>query len=169
MLLNRFKKLPTFLLRPIPLKILQPAINRAVSKVIEKNPQIFDRLATNGNKSILINPTNLPMVFLFKPNHLNPSVYAYRNENGLSYDASISGSVLTLLSMIDGELDGDALFFTRDIVINGDTEAIVALRNAFDDVDGSIANDIAQIFGRIGKKSLYLLRKIKRQEQKYGY
>ena len=63
--------------------------------------------------------------------------------------------------MVDGRYDGDALFFTRDLKIEGDTEAIVCLRNALDDVDGSIAENIAAYFGSPGLKMLEFVRKIK--------
>ena len=63
--------------------------------------------------------------------------------------------------MVDGQLDGDALFFTRELVVEGDTEAVVCLRNAIDDTEGSIAEDTANLFGFSGRNALKLLRKAK--------
>lgn len=103
----------------------------------------------------------MPFVFLLKPNHNNSWMKAYRNEKGLKYDASISGSFFNLLRMVDGKRDGDALFFTRDLKIEGNTEAVVYLRNALDDIDGNIAVEIASLYGATGKKVLSLLRDIK--------
>jgi predicted lipid carrier protein YhbT len=40
-----------------------------------------------------------------------------------------------LLGMIDGTYDGDALFFSRDLTIEGDTEAVLALRNALENAE----------------------------------
>jgi predicted lipid carrier protein YhbT len=40
-----------------------------------------------------------------------------------------------LVGMLDGSYDGDALFFSRDLVIEGDTSAVLALRNALDDAE----------------------------------
>lgn len=37
-----------------------------------------------------------------------------------------------LLALLEGRIDSDALFFTREIVIAGDTSAVVALRNVLD-------------------------------------
>ena len=56
-------------------------------------------------------------------------------------------SSLNLLDLIDGSLDGDALFFSRKLRVTGDTEAIVALRNALDDVDGGVVESITKAFG----------------------
>jgi predicted lipid carrier protein YhbT len=49
--------------------------------------------------------------------------------------------------MVHGALDGDALFFSRDIVIEGDTEAVLALRNAVDDAEIDLAAEVAAIAG----------------------
>jgi predicted lipid carrier protein YhbT len=35
--------------------------------------------------------------------------------------------------MVDGAFDGDALFFSRSLQVEGDMEALLALRNAVDD------------------------------------
>ena len=61
--------------------------------------------------------------------------------------ARIAGSFLNLFDLIDGSLDGDALFFSRELRITGDTEAVVALRNALDDVDGGVVESITRAFG----------------------
>ncbi|TNE32292.1 MAG: sterol-binding protein [Alphaproteobacteria bacterium] len=154
------KNLPRLLLRPAPALFYRPVLNRIVKKIIHTHPRIFDRLGDNCHKTILVNPTNMPVVFLVKPDPQKPSVRAYKNTRHLHFDASITGSLLTLLRMVDGRLDGDAVFFTRDLQINGDTEAIVSLRNALDDVDGSIADDIAASFGLAGQAALNLMRRI---------
>ena len=53
--------------------------------------------------------------------------------------------------MIDGSLDGDALFFSRDLRVSGDTEAVVALRNALDDLQGSALDSVLEAFGPLSK------------------
>ena len=70
--------------------------------------------------------------------------------------------------MVDGHLDGDALFFSRELIVEGDTEAVVVLRNALDDLDGSIADDVAAFYGAPGQAALTKFRKIRQQnyEQK---
>jgi predicted lipid carrier protein YhbT len=164
------KNLPRLLLRPAPALLYRPVLNRIVKRIIRLHPGIFERLGDNCRKTILINPTNLPVVFLVKPDPEKPLVRAYKNTNHLHFDASVTGSLLTLLRMVDGRLDGDAVFFTRDLMIDGDTEAVVSLRNALDDVDGSIADDIAASFGFAGQAALNLMRRIdlKQRERTAG-
>ena len=63
--------------------------------------------------------------------------------------------------MVDGRLDGDALFFSRDLQVSGDTEAVVSLRNALDDLEGSVADDVAAVFGTPGRFALGGLRALR--------
>jgi len=60
--------------------------------------------------------------------------------------------------MLDTQLDGDALFFSRTLKVTGDLEVVVALRNALDDIDGSIASDVAALFGPPGEIFLSFMR-----------
>lgn len=52
-------------------------------------------------------------------------------------------------------------FFSRDLIVEGDTEAVVCLRNALDDLDGSITDDVARFFGPPGRAGLSCLRRIR--------
>lgn len=156
----RLKEIPGKLLRPVPIFIYQPIMRKMSAFIADKHPGLFARLGDDVYKSFLINPTNMPFVLLLEPDPEYVSLEAYRREDGLDYDAKISGSFLNLLKMIDGDLDGDALFFSRDLKIEGDTEAVVRLRNALDDIDGSVASDLAEKFGTPGKKILSALKSL---------
>ena len=46
-----------------------------------------------------------------------------------------------------GAFDGDALFFSRDLIIEGDTEAVLALRNAIDNEEIDLAAEVTALFG----------------------
>jgi predicted lipid carrier protein YhbT len=72
---------------------------------------------------------------------------AHRRYERPEHDAAIAGTFFNLLNMIDGSLDGDALFFSRDLQVSGDTEAVVALRNALDDFEGSALDSVVGSFG----------------------
>ena len=54
---------------------------------------------------------------------------------------------MMLIDLAEGRLDGDALFFSRDLAVEGDTEAVVALRNAVDDAEIDLTADLASMFG----------------------
>lgn len=156
-----FQNLPRRVLAPLPLPLLQPLLKRIVRNVARSRPELFSRLGPHQQKVFLIDPVNLPFVFLLTPLAESPRLQARRRSEDLPHDARIAGTFLTLLNMIDGGLDGDALFFTRDLMIDGDTEAIVVLRNALDDLEGSIIDDVALQLGPLGKTALAIFRRIR--------
>ena len=83
--------------------------------------------------------------------------------------ARIAGTFLDLFDLIDGSLDGDALFFSRKLRVTGDTEAVVALRNALDDVDGGVVESITRAFGPlapVAAMTVSHLRTLSRQGEK---
>lgn len=134
-------------IRPIPIPFYQPLLRKLVLHVVSRHPSLFDRLESCQNRVIEINPLNLPVIFQLIPNKTSPQLRAYRRGYSPIFDAQISASFLTLLRMVDGQLDGDAEFFSRGLKIQGDTETIVCLRNALDDMDGSIVDDMTDFLG----------------------
>jgi len=150
-------------LLPVPIAPLQPVFRRMITGVAARRPELFERLGRHTGTTFLIDPLNLPFVVLLNPDPARPRMRAIRRrdiEPGRC-DARIAGTFLTLLAMVDGKADGDALFFSRDLVIEGDTEAVVTLRNALDDSDRSVADDAAALFGLPGRKALAALRGIR--------
>ena len=154
--------LPRRLLAPLPLLPLQPVLHRIITTIVREKPELFQRIGIHKNKRFLIDPLNMPFVLLLHPDPQRPFLRAYRRTDSIQFDARIAGTFLTLLDMIDGRLDGDALFFSRDLIVEGNTEAVVCLRNALDDMDGSIADDVVSIYGLPGKTFLAVLRRIRR-------
>jgi predicted lipid carrier protein YhbT len=134
-------------LAPVPLFALQPIFDRIASHVARAHPELFARLGPHVRKRFLIDPIDLPFVLVLVPNSAKPSLQTYRRCERPQHDAAIAGTFLDLLAMIDGSLDGDALFFSRDLRVSGDTEAVVALRNALDDFEGSVVDAVADAFG----------------------
>lgn len=135
------------LLRPLPLFPLRPLLDRIVLAVAEKHPRLFRRLGEHSQKIYAIAPTDLPLVFVLQPDPEYPILEPERNLEDVSYDALVSGPFMKLMDLVEGRLDGDAMFFSRDLTIEGDTEAVLALRNALDDIDGNIVDDIVESLG----------------------
>ena len=61
--------------------------------------------------------------------------------------ARIAAPLVVLLGMIDGTYDGDALFFTRELAVSGDTAAVVTLRNILDRETISVLDEASSLFG----------------------
>jgi predicted lipid carrier protein YhbT len=148
---------------PLPLFPVQVVLRRIVRRVAHDRPELFHRLGAHRHKRFLIDPINMPFVLLLEPDAERPRLEAYRRWETVRYEARIRGTFLTLLDMIDGRLDGDALFFSRNLIVEGDTEAVVSLRNALDDLEGSVVDDAAALFGPLGRAVLLALRLIRAQ------
>jgi predicted lipid carrier protein YhbT len=149
--------MPLFL-RTVPLFVVQAALDRIVTNIHRNRPRLFARMGDAAKKSILIDPIDMPFVVRMRPDNDTPDMRAYRRGRAPAGDAQIRGSFAGLFKMLDTQLDGDALFFSRDLKVTGDLEVVVALRNALDDIDGSIATDVAALFGPPGEIFLSFMR-----------
>jgi len=147
------------LIRLSPLAVLQPLLDKVVRRIGSANPDMFDRLGPHRHAYFLIDPVNLPFALVLHPDPEELSFRACQRKSAPVCTARISGKFLHLLRLVDGDQDGDALFFSRDLDISGNTEAVVCLRNALDDVDGSIAQMVADMFGPPGRAILRALRR----------
>ena len=138
-----------FALRPLPLAGLQPLLKIAIGTMKRRHPEVFERLGTVGDLVFLIDPTDLPFAFELCPSAVSPTLCAVRKPAQMQthVNAIIRGSLLSLLALLEGRVDGDALFFSRELVIEGDTEAVLALRNAVDGADIDILSDALSPLG----------------------
>jgi predicted lipid carrier protein YhbT len=75
---------------------------------------------------------------------------AHRRARPPAHDARIAGPLSAFLAMMHGAEDGDALFFSRDLTVEGDTAAVLALRNAMDDAELDLTEELAALAGPLG-------------------
>lgn len=139
--------------------MVQPLLSRVVRRIAARHPALFARLGPHQGTDFLIDPLELPFALHLRP---DPQALVFRavpRDAAPAAGAVIRGRFLLLLELLDSEEDGDAAFFSRDLEVSGDTEAVVRLRNALDDVDGSIAEETADMFGRPGRAILARLRR----------
>ena len=64
-----------------------------------------------------------------------------------AHDARIAGPLSAFLAMMHGAEDGDALFFSRDLSVTGDMEAMLALRTALDDSAIDLPRELGALAG----------------------
>lgn len=156
---------PRLPLPPPPLFLLRPILRRVAARVAAENPDLFDRLGAHRHSWFLIDPVNLPFMLYLRP---DPDALDFRAVSRGAippHVARISGRFLRLLSLMDGDEDGDSMFFSRDLTVTGDTEAVVCLRNALDDVDRPVAETVADMFGPPGRVALRALRQAAERER----
>jgi predicted lipid carrier protein YhbT len=148
-------------IRPLPLMPLQPLLALLVQRIQQNHPEIFERLGAHSGRRFGIDPSDLPFAFLLEPGPTGPRLTAVRSVPG-DIDVRISGPLMRLIGLVDGKVDGDALFFSRELVIEGDMEAALALRNAIDDAQidmlGEVLGPLRRWGTPIGRSLLDLLR-----------
>lgn len=138
--------------------LVQPLLSRIVRRIADRHPSLFARLGPHQSTDFLIDPVDLPLVLHLRPDPQALVLRAVPRRAAPRAGAVIRGRFLLLLELLDSQEDGDAAFFSRDLEVGGDTEAVVRLRNALDDVDGSIAGETAEMFGAPGRALLGRLR-----------
>lgn len=139
--------------------ILQPFLRRIVRRIAACHPGIFERVVPFQSADFIIIAHELPFALHLRPDPKEPLLRAVSRSDLPRLDARIEGPFFLLLNLMDGASDGDAAFFSRDLEISGNTEAVVSLRNALDNVEGSIAQETADLFGPPGRVVLDLLRR----------
>ncbi len=152
--------LPAFVssaLRPLPLGPLQLFLSAVLSRIVRHHPHMFERLGSYAGKRYGLVPSDLPFAFVLDTASHAPRIRVVRSLPD-RLDAKISGPLLALVGMADGSYDGDALFFSRIIVVEGDIEAVLALRNAVDDAGVDVLREGASLLGPLGQFGEAMLR-----------
>lgn len=157
--MRRLKPVGRVLADRLPVRLLQPFLDRIVARMMVRHPDVLARMGDKARTTILIDPVDMPFRLLVRPDPAAPKVSIVGRVGTIAADASVSATFMTLLKTIDARADGDALFFSRALRIGGDVEAVVRLRNAIDDIDGSVAADVAALHGPLGVAVLDYLRR----------
>ncbi len=138
-----------FWLRPSGVLPLGFLLTRSLRDLARRKPQLFDRLGEHAATCFSSTPptsttpsTSCPMARARKSKW-----WARRTPRLATW--SVRGPLLSLLGLLDGTFDGDALFFSRSISISGKVDALLALRNAIEDADLK-PSDFIGVGGSIG-------------------
>lgn len=131
-------RLPAFFARAVPpfaALPLGPLLTQALRGLARRSPGLFERLGEHRTQRYFIDPVDLGFGFTVVPDGERALVRATPKSEAAACGVTIRGPLLSLLALLDGTLDGDALFFNRVISISGRTEAVLALRNAIEDAE----------------------------------
>jgi len=136
--------------RPLPHQLLQPAFTAAIQQMLKKHPDVFERMTSVNSPRFMIDPVDLPFSFVMDTHPQAPALEIVRSsqdEKELYTQAAIRGPLVSLIELLEGRIDGDSLFFSRDLIVEGDTECVLALRNAVDGADIDVHEDLLSFFG----------------------
>ncbi|WP_347309634.1 ubiquinone anaerobic biosynthesis accessory factor UbiT [Defluviimonas sp. SAOS-178_SWC] len=130
---------------PLPLPPLSLFLSALTRRMAKAHPAMTRRLGDYAGHRFLIDPIDLPWLLLLHPEAA--VMTAHRRARPPAHDARIAGPISAFLAMMHGAEDGDALFFSRDLTVEGDTAAVLALRNAIDDAELDLAEELAALSG----------------------
>lgn len=126
---------------PLPLAPASLLLSRLMRGMATRHPAILRRLGPHADARILIDVTDAPALLLMEPGARR--ITLHRRARPPAAEAAIRGRLSAFLSMLHGAEDGDALFFSGDLEISGDTAAVLALRNALDDAELDLTEELA--------------------------
>lgn len=138
----------------VPPRLLQPLFDGILAVVRRRHPDILDRLSDYPDAVIGIDPVDLPFVLVLEPWPEQPRLSVRRNFDEVPASAIIRGPLGMLFALAEGRIDGDAAFFSRQLVFEGDTECVLALRNAIDGAGINLEEDFAATVGPLARPLL---------------
>jgi len=138
------------LLPPFSAAPLGPLLTLSLRALARRRPGLFERLGEHRTARFLLDPSDLSFAFSVVPDGASSTVRVTGKNGSAPSDVVIRGPLLVLLGVLDGTLDGDALFFHRAIAVSGRTEAVVALRNAIEDAELR-PSDLLGLRGALGR------------------
>ena len=117
---------PTILARGLMAATPSPLIELGAAALLRRmrahHPDLFRVLDESRPTAIRFELTDSARRFLLQFGGAAPSLALARVDDPPA-DACVKGSLDALLALLEGRIDGDALFFTRALVVEGDTPA----------------------------------------------
>ncbi len=144
-----------FALRCVPPMLLQPAVGFAIGRTLAASPALGDALAALGGKKVLVAPTDAAIGFLIGMTDGRPVIRCVDPASvAPAPDAHIAGRLAMLVGLLDGTVDGDAVFFTRGLSVRGDMSLVLILRNAIDRAALSPTAELRRLLGPLTDPTL---------------
>lgn len=166
-----------FLLLPGNRHLTETLLSSLAALLVRRHGAMLERLADFAGADCLVVPQDLPAAFLItlQAPPVAPRLQlvdpARMDSAGVKAPrAIIRADIVTLFALLEGRIDGDALFFSRDLIVEGDMEVVVALRNAVDDAGIDLIADVTSLLGpvatpaeRIGRSAASLATRLHRR------
>lgn len=140
-----------FTLGFVPLPIVAAALHHAAGRVSARHPDLLDRLAPLAGRAVIIDVDEFPQPLVLtvegSPSRLR--IFPVSLGRTGTPAATIGGSLAAFVELAEGRADGDALFFQRRIRFEGDTEAVLLVRNALDASEIDLIDDVLPPLGAL--------------------
>lgn len=125
----------------INMSVVQIIIDKVNAILLKNHPSMLARMAEYTPALIKVVPIDLPLTLLITLNKDNLTIKINKN-NDIAADATLSSTLKIFMQMLEGKTDGDALFFSRQLIIEGNTELIVAFRNVLEAENINLQDEI---------------------------
>lgn len=132
------------LVAPLPLWPLTVTLSHLVDRLMLRNQTVMARLAPISGTKFAITARDIGLTFHVVINESAILVHTARTPDPDAH-VTIDGTIKQLIALLEGEIDGDALFFSRDLAVAGNTEALLTLRNAIDSADIDLRQEILSL------------------------
>jgi O2-independent ubiquinone biosynthesis accessory factor UbiT len=132
-----------------PMLLVDAGLAVTVRTIARRHRGLVARLAPSAGARVLIEIADLPCALLLTIEEAPrlPSLRLATGADRKLATASVVGKLSQLIELLDGDVDGDTMFFSRDLSITGDTSAILLLRNALDSEDIDLFDDMLDLLG----------------------
>ncbi|MFV3131487.1 ubiquinone anaerobic biosynthesis accessory factor UbiT [Niveispirillum sp. KHB5.9] len=134
-----------FALRRAPMAPAAFCLSLMTRRMMGRHPGLMVRLGCYRHSRFALTASDVPLTFLLDLSRDPVAITLHASPPAA--DAHITGKLAALVGLVHGLWDGDALFFSRDLTIDGDTSAALALRNAIDDAELDLGAEAAEIAG----------------------
>lgn len=146
----------------IPAPVLAPMVRILNRTLHRRHPALVKAFGRLDPATVHVTLTDVPHRFQIGYGNGRMDVSVLTNPNPPAPDAAMSGNLATMIDLLEGRIDSDALFFTRDLRVTGSTAVAVAVRNTMDREVIDLRDDIAAAFGPFERPARRIGRRLDR-------
>ncbi len=120
------KKASRLFLRATPLVVEAVAVGSVLSAIVNRNPELSERLGELSGKVFFFEATDISKGFYL---HITGGEIKVVLHMVRTPDVTMRGDVTVLLDVLSGKVDPDTVFFSRKLEIEGDTATAIHFKN----------------------------------------
>ena len=162
---------PLALLRGAATVLPRPVLARLADAVVRNlgrtRPRLVANLVRLEPAVVHVVPSDLPYGFALEVGR-DPLRLRIVQARPPTASAEVRGSVAVLLDLLEGRIDSDTLFFRRDLIISGNTEVVVGLRNVLDREELRLTDELGALCGPLRPVARVVARTAEHVLQRLG-
>jgi predicted lipid carrier protein YhbT len=136
----------------LPPHLLAAALRALLRQIGDRHPRLLRNLAALPASCVTFTVTDLPHGFVLHYGEAAPTTLGLIDPAmPETPHANVKGDLASLLALLEGESDGDTLFFDRTITVTGDSARIVGLRNTLDREALNLTDEVLSSLGRFAE------------------